>query len=163
MSNQSQEIGFSTDQPSPSKGVGTQGPNETSSSRTVGKAQASSIVGGTKGRKSNKPGSTLEILPGKRRMKGFPLSKREMEDLLSAGRESNRFFAAAGACIGFALNIAMQLKLSNVPGPDSKLWWGITVVLVILSTFLAFHGWQKQDEGRTRLSEIEDQTEHEDC
>jgi hypothetical protein len=71
--------------------------------------------------------------------------------------------AAAGACIGFALNIAMQLVLSDVPDPDSKLWSGVTGVLVILSIFLAFHGWQKQDEGRTRLSEIEGQTEHEDC
>ena len=138
---------------------------------TISTETAKATTGGTQTdpdyrppRKRRKPpGSTVDVQPGARGMKGYPLTERDMKDLLAAGRESNRFFALSGAGIGFAANIAMQLMLSSgEPASDVALWKVIGWIIFGLSVFLGLHGWSKQDEGEKRLEEIISQTVHEE-
>ena len=98
-------------------------------------------------------------------MNGYPLSKREMTDLLSAGRESNLYFAAAGAAGGFFLNISKHLMTppaADVGSVAHYVWEGVRWPLLAVTIFFAWRGWVKQKEGKDRLQEIEDQTEHDE-
>jgi hypothetical protein len=130
-----------------------------------GNTAPESITGGSapespKRRTSARGGSTWNLLPGRRNMKSYPLTKRDMQDLLAAGKESNRFYAFGGVCAGACATTIKELSQGSITIDAQSAWKLISFGLAALAAGAFWFGYKKQDEGRIRLQEIEEQTIH---
>ncbi|WP_139247767.1 hypothetical protein [Hyphomicrobium sp. CS1GBMeth3] len=92
-------------------------------------------------------------------MKGYPATRRELEDLLGSGKEANRFYSWAAAFGGFALSGLGRLVLH---GWNADVWTGFSMASLVFAVVLAHLGYKKKDDGQLRLTEIIDQTSHDE-
>jgi hypothetical protein len=126
-----------------------------------GSPQTAPVAKNSKQRTGKKHGSIIEVRSGTRIMESFPLTERDMQSLLSSGRESNFYFGVGGTAFGFAINILTGINLSTgVPDGTTSLWKGIAIALALMAGFFGLMGLHKQSAGKVLFDEIKDQTKH---
>jgi hypothetical protein len=135
---------------------------------------ANSVVSGSDG--SGLSGATLEPIstpsrrrgptglrriPGRRPMKEYPLTKGDMRDLAKTGIAATVCFSFSTGLFGFMINLAKDLSLAQgapekVVGFWNAIWWSALVGSLIFAVL----GIAAILDGRWRLKEIEEETQH---
>jgi len=95
-------------------------------------------------------------------MKEYPLTKGDMRDLAKTGLAATICFSFASGLFGFIVNLSKDLAFaSNLPEKVIAFWdaiWWCSVAAMLV--FAVFGGLAVRD-GRMRIKEIEDETDHE--
>ncbi len=99
----------------------------------------------------------LHVAPGKRSMNGYPLTERDMKDLLTTGKEANQAYAIGGALSATALAAVREA----LGATENRILWFFAVAALVLLALAAFaFGRKKECAGSERLNEIKSQTTH---